>query len=163
MRKVDGYVLQASVSDVGGKVWWLFGPGKNQDVCSILGNGLATFISVEAAKEARLKLRLRYRRRARIYIRVLCMEITESLEEWGSLKTRKNLVVVSELDGGQIEIQGMYKEGRRQWGYIPGTPIAFNGNIPFQSFDKARYCAIEVYRQAQSRANLATFTLGAVR
>lgn len=164
MRSVEGYLITAR-SSVPIKQEWLFGRSinyPNQPYENFSTNGLSPFVELEELRIAYQKFYKFYgNRKKREFNRIgfasISMEIAQNLEETEQLRSSTNLVVLKINPDSFIDMIGRGVRGGARLGYIPGCLLETNGFRPFPNYERAYHCGLEVNRQGQCSALLATF------
>lgn len=121
---------------------------------SLETNGILPFDTLTDASRAAKELRKR--RFQSVVIRILRMQIAETIEDITMLHQRRKLIVVMH---GEDETPFWGQPFPTQSTTLYASRLTINSLKPFFNFAAAERCAREVRRQGQSRASIATFHL----
>jgi len=161
MRKVNGYVFVSSFNsdEIFGRPINYVGNHEN-----LKTNGLMPYLTVDdAINSARIFVKNHGDSR-KTRIARLEMDIAENTGEIDLFKEKASLIVIMRNQYGDT-ILGPVVEGKPNIGHLPGADVCDNGFQTFfnsdisSAFDCAYYLGLEVNRQAQNPATIATFKL----
>lgn len=166
MRVIDGYVCIATTlpNSKGYQREFLFGPDvddQDSSYANLSSNDLTPFASRYGAIKGKKELS---KRKDFTSVRVarLEMKVAEREEELEEFRNHKSLVVVMIVkDSSSVDYRliGPIVEGKPAYHPIPGAFLYDTGFTTFKNFERARYVASEVVRQAESIAPIASFIL----
>ena len=181
MRTIYGYVIWAKVEypkneDYNLRYRYpLFGPLANGEICSIEGNGLEVWVSLEVAEQFIETIRSKFREVEKledISLAHLHLDIAESHQESKELRNSNYLAILSQYSdvnsSNDYRLWGevMKRKGRpfMHFGTLQTSQMKFNNYRGIKDFDRAVYIRSEIQRQTDNSPTLiAGFKLNKIK